>query len=430
MRRGWTIIRALRFVGWCGLTVIAGLALIVIAGEAYFRLTAPFPTTTSPMRFAPEIGVTRQSNAEMRATNGLEFWTVSRTNSLGFVDREPVSLERAAVGCHVTVIGDSYVEALEVPIAAKFHVRLEERAAQELPELDITTSAFGHGGTGQLAQLAYYDEFARRLRPRLLVLVFAPDDFVDNSPILKALADGLDPDHLGAVSAERTADGTMRLRPPDPDWQKYALPRSSPRSGFWLARPMDRVRGISWLASWLDAMSGILYSSYNHHADPELIARAEMLRRRASYATELDGWRPTSRGRMQQAFTQRNLPLVFRNALAFTAFALDQFKERAARDGAALVILSTHAVGIQGRLAFERLNALARARDIPVIDQHDYIVRRGYNNTNAHWSHGFYWNEVGHLWAAEALLEYLKRHPETCEGGRPGHPLDDARHDF
>ena len=52
-------------------------------------------------------------------------------------------MERAAASCHITMIGDSYVEALQVPIADKFHVRLEDLAARELRHLDVTTSAFG-----------------------------------------------------------------------------------------------------------------------------------------------------------------------------------------------------------------------------------------------------------------------------------------------
>ena len=58
--------------------------------------------------------------------------------------RNPGALhERAAASCHIAMIGDSYVEARQVPIADKFHVRLEELAARELRHLDITTSAFG-----------------------------------------------------------------------------------------------------------------------------------------------------------------------------------------------------------------------------------------------------------------------------------------------
>ena len=67
--------------------------------------------------------------------------------------------------------------------------------------------------TGQVSQLAYYDEFARTLRPALLVLVFVDNDFMNNAPILDGLQRGRDPDQLIDVSATRGADGTVTLRP-------------------------------------------------------------------------------------------------------------------------------------------------------------------------------------------------------------------------
>ena len=200
----------------------------------------------------------------MRHTNGLDFWTESRTNILGFVDREPIGLERAAASCHIAMLGDSYVEALQVPVADKFQVRLEELAAKELRHLDITTSAFGISGTGQVNQLAYYDEFARYLRPALLVLVFVNNDFMDNAPILKGLHQGIEPDKLTNVSATRGADGTITLQPPHPHSpeSRLAVPSRHPRV-------TDRLTDMSPLAKWLDAKRR---ASFPDDTDPELTA--------------------------------------------------------------------------------------------------------------------------------------------------------------
>ena len=140
--------RVLRLAGWNALLLIARLALVALIREAWLRSTVPFMEQYLPKVFVPGVGRMLPPGTEIRWTNGLDFWTVSRTNRLGFPDREPPSPERAAKGCHITVIGDSFVEASEVPIPQKFHVRLEEMAARELPHLDVTTSAFGRGGTG------------------------------------------------------------------------------------------------------------------------------------------------------------------------------------------------------------------------------------------------------------------------------------------
>ena len=406
-RAGTKIRRALRLVGWNVLFLVAGLVLIGVVGEMYFRLRAPFVESDAPYDWSPIVGTIFTPNAEVRWTNGLDFWTESRTNSLGFLDREPIGIERAAASCHIAMIGDSYVEARQVPIADKFQVRLEEIAAEELRHLDITTSAFGISGTGQVNQLAYYDEFVRYLRPALLVLVFVPNDFMNNAPILDGLQRGRDPDRLPNVSATRGADGTITLQPPHPYARESRFTVPS-----WYTHATDRLTGMSSLAKWLDAKRG---ASFPDDTDPELIAQVTLLSRRSPrYAALLDGWRPTTREGINPFRFTRDLPAVYEDALDFTGFALDQFRERADRDGTALVILSTHYVGTRGDLVFDRLTALAEPRGIPVIDYNDYVLRQGAEPRDARWEHDGHWNTAGHRWAAEALLEYLKQNQEIC----------------
>ena len=403
--------RALRLAGWNALFLVAGLALIGVVGEAYFRLRAPFVENVHPYAWSPTVGGIFTPNMEVRHTNGLDFWTESRTNRLGFVDRQPIGLERAAASCHIAMIGDSYVEALQVPIADKFHVRLEALAARELRHLDVTTSAFGISGTGQVNQLAYYDEFARYLRPALLVLVFVNNDFMNNAPILEGLHQGVDPDRLKNVSAARGADGTITLRPPWPGAEVRMAEMPPPP---WHTRAADHLTGMSPLAKWLDAKRR---ASFPDDTDPELVAQVALLSRRSpTYAALLDGWRPTTREGINDPFLYaREMPPVYEDALDFTAFALDQFRERANRDGAALVILSTHYMGTRGDLGFDRLTALAEPRGIPVIDYNDYVLRQGAEpRRDAAWEHDGHWNAAGHQWAAEVLLEYLKRNQEIC----------------
>ena len=411
---GTNIRRALRLVGWNVLFLVAGLSLIGVAGETYFRLRAPFLESGAPYAWFPTVGRISTPNAEVRWTNRLDFWTESRTNSLGFLDREPIGLERAAASCHIAMIGDSYVEARQVPIADKFQVRLEELAAEELRHLDITTSAFGIMDTGQVNQLAYYDEFARAFRPALLVLVFVDNDFVNNAPILYGLHRGVDPDRLIEVSATRGADGAITLRPPHPPSAESRLATMASTSPPWYTRVTDRLSDMSPFAKWLDANTRAWFPA---DTDPELVAWVALLSRRSPrYAALFDGWRPTTRGDIQEPFLYaQDLPPVYEDGLDFTGFALDQFRERADRDGAALVILTSNYMGTRGDLGFDRLTALAEARGIPVIDYHDYVLRQGAEpRRDTRWEHDNHWNIAGHRWAAEALLEYLKANQEIC----------------
>lgn len=394
--------RALRVAGWNALLVIAGAAAAAAGAEAYLRLTTPFSHVSHPRSFHPQAGRIGAPGAEVRWTNQLDFWTISRNNSLGFLDREPPPPERAAASCHVAILGDSFVEARQVPIGDKLQVRLEELAAQRMPAANVTTSAFGVSGAGQVAQLGYYDAFVRPLRPRLVVLVFVPNDLIDNTPAWRAVANGVHPRHQPFVSALREPGGGMRLQPPDPAYAQHRLPAPAPAAG-WLDRAARRSR----FARWLSAKTRVLWPAGDGAAQR---ARAELLRRDPEWAAELAGWSYAAHGAAAglaappSPFTER--------ALDYTAFALDRFRERARRDRFSLVLLITQRAAYAPDFMGERL---AGGRGIPVVDQAEYILRQGHELRDAVWRHNDHWSPAGHRWAAEALLSHLQRHPEICE---------------
>ena len=310
---------------------------------------------------------------KIRHTNSVDFWTITQSNSLGFLDREPVSSERAAESCHIAVIGDSFVDAREVSISDKLQTRLEELAVRERSDLDVTTSAFGISGTHQITQLPFYDEFARQMSPKIVVLVFVHNDLYVKIP----------------SNVKRGEDGYLKLQFPDPD---YGVSGST--TGLFPKpwRVLKKIARMSYFAHWLH--------------------------------TKIWWGR---RMRLREIHEKEDLPAGRQSDLDGVAFGLDRFKERTARDGASLVILSTHTMGTEGNPEFDRLSVMAEARGIPVIDQYDYILRQGGRIEDAHWPHDRHWSPTGHRWAAEALLEHLKLHPETCDGAASGGTYRDTR---
>ena len=403
MRFRWV----LRLLGWNVLLLSAGVVLIAIAGEAYLRLSMPFMVSDSVWKFVPNVGRLRPPNTEIRSTNGVDYWNISRTNSLGFLDREPPRPELAAATCHISMIGDSLVDAWEVPVHDKFHVRLEELAADELPHLNVTTSAFGIRNTGQVQQLPLYDEYARLLRPKLLVLVFVHNDFMDNVPILRLLRVG----GRRESTVHRRSDGRLELA-----WEdtrgRFPFLQSPPPQISWVDHAMKEVGERSHLFHWLRKKQMALFPTKRS----SFLMRAESLRGQLVHVELFEGWRPNTRKNVIGVFGLRNLPPFFKDALEYTAFALGQFRQRANRDGAELVVLASHTLKPYGELNFERLSQIAASLDIPVIDQADYILRQGSRLTDAGWKHDFHWSPDGHRWAAEALLEYIKEHPAICDG--------------
>ena len=402
-------VRALRVTAWNALFLISGLLLIALAGEIYLRLANPFIERSVPYQFVDGVGLIRKPNAELRYANwDADNFVVSRTNSQGFLDREPVSPERDDDACRITFIGDSFVEAMEAPIADKFHVKLEEMATRQLPHLDIATQAYGIFGTGQINQLPFYDKYARHLRPKLLILVFYINDFANNSTALQALTYGADPDKMLFQFAQRDARGTLRLRPPDPDYERFLLP-TLPKPWHW--KTWERLVSVSYLAKWVDTKK-----LWRYDFDPQIQTWTDIIAKRPCCAALLDRWQPVRWHSLDMQFTNENLLPVHEEALEYTAFSIDQFKRRADRDGVKLAILAaTPTMGTRGDPQFDRLSAIAETRGIPIISEYDYILKQGYDESEGYWTSEIHWNPTGHQRAAEAILEWLKANQDVCE---------------
>lgn len=120
------------------------------------------------------------------------------------------------------------------------------------------------------------------------------------------------------------------------------------------------------------------------------------------------------------------LPPPLDAGLEYTAFALSEFKARARRNGFALALLTTEAVGPAGTPMFERLAKLAEAAQIDVVNLHDHIVGRDARVADASWRTDWHWSPQGHRWAAEALLEYLTANQHVCAEPPTTRPSDPA----
>ena len=401
---------------WNTLFFISGLLLIALAGEIYLGLTKPFVQSSIPYYFVDGVGLIREPNAELRYTRWEDgFFVVSHTNSQGFLDREPISPERAADGCHIAFIGDSFVESKEVPIADKFQVRLEEIAARELPHLAITTQAYGIGGTGQINQLPFYDEYARHLNPKLLILVFHSTDFTDNPIATQAIGYGMDPDRMPFMSAQKDAHGNLELRPPDPEYDRFLLP--SGRSAGVLDRAWYRLTRVSYFANWVDRrILHIGNSMWRNQRPHDFATWANILAERPCCAWLTDVLQPGETFSIKRPYAETTLPPGYEEALEYTAFGIDQFKRRADRDGANLTILAaTSHMGTRGDPRFDRLYAIAEPLGIPVISDYEYNLRQEHDAQNGTWTFDGHWNAVGHQWVAETILEWLKENQHVCD---------------
>ena len=364
LRERFSFRRVARLAGWNVLVLFALLLLAAGGAEVWLRVTVPFRGNVTPVRLTPGVGFMRPPHGEHRITNGIDFWQASRVNSLGFLDREPPDAERAAESCHVTLIGDSFVEGREVPLGDRVQVRLEELAARELPELDVTTSGFGFIGTGQINQLAFYDAFARGLSPDVVALVAVDNDFYENALPLYAHINGFHPDYPPHLSARRGADGEMEFVPPADvsDYRENKLPA--------LPGPVSMGQRVE---RELRERSYLIDRWFREYVDPwtpwrpvgperlrALERRAALISLHPLHASFARGWSAEEPFETPWArFLEERPPPVYRDALDAMRFALEQFSGRAERDGATLVILASHTLGGEGDGLFELLRGLA-----------------------------------------------------------------------
>jgi hypothetical protein len=101
----------------------------------------------------------------------VEFGVDVATNSLGFRDRE-WSTAKPTGTIRIAVLGDSFVEGIQVPVEHTFSRVLEDELARRLGPTSIETMNFGVSNFSLAQLLMTYQEYVRRFDPDYVV-VFA-----------------------------------------------------------------------------------------------------------------------------------------------------------------------------------------------------------------------------------------------------------------
>jgi hypothetical protein len=297
-----------------------------------------------------------------------------------------------------------------VPITQKLQVHLESLLARAYPDRRIETSAFGRSGAGTAVELAYYEAYGRDLQPDLVVLVFADNDFADNSALLAGIGYGWHPDHPPwPLFEEDPGTGGFRSVAPDRDSARHRLDgERPPDAAAWLKEHLGWSRLVQRLAL-------TLMPSGERQERLETL-RIERLSREERFGRKLAGWRYPDDLDHNQMFFAREMPPAFDEALRITDHILGRFAEEAERHGFAMLIAAVPGCSAppggnpqqrelidRGQLA--RLEQVAAPHGIPVLDLGTAFAAKGDPHT-AHWRHDTHWNPTGHRWAAEAIAEF------------------------
>jgi len=424
--------RILATIGPPIVSTVAAIALLCAVGEVFFRFRAPFSEPVWPLLVDSTFGTTFIPGKEVRVTNGVDFWTATRANSIGFLDREPPGA-KASGTCRVLFVGDSFVEAAQVPIEQKLQVVFEQIHRERLPEQKVETLALGFSGTGQANQLQFYDVFGHNFAPDVVVLVFVNNDFANNSAVLEAVRNGWHPDHAPRLFFRRDRrSGQFVPAPVDADYASFRLPAPPAPPDTRLRRLHRSLRSSSRFYSWLFSQLSIQYpAAVSALADPPISEtyafRMRVIEQLPGYADVFTGWRYPDDLHPDRMFYTDELPPVFAEADALTAHALDEFAARGKRDGFELLVLAPYGMSKSSREgetehgrrlvdagARKRLEALLAPRGIPLVDQMAWIDVHGGSADEAHFSRDGHWSPKGHLWAAQAVLDYFVHHPDLC----------------
>jgi hypothetical protein len=406
------------------LVAVVALVLSLLAVELVLAWRLPFAQISWPGAFDPRVGRIFAPHGEVQYTNYADFALTQRANALGFLDREPPG-EKAPGMFRVLVLGDSFVEAVQVPIEQKIHVVLERLLAERHPDRRFETSAFGHSAAGTAAEYAYYETYGRALRPDLVVVVFVQNDFADDSPLLESITYGWWPDHPPWPLFDIEAGGGFRRLTVEPDTTLRTIdvaPPPDPTFGWRGRLRWSRLAQMAFNAADLRWQ----WTSRNQMAiESALLAR---LRNDARYQPKLEGWRYPDDLDHNQMFFAREMPPVFEEAVALTDHVFGLFAEARARDGFELLILATPPCSatparrpdrreLVDKGLLKRIERIAARHDMPVVDLATAFAERG-NPEDAHWRHDSHWNAVGHRWAAEVVADFVDAHAERLLGTR------------
>ncbi len=425
----WTTAMIARFFGNRFISSVARWAVTIFVlflfGEIYFRVSQPFLHSTA----------SAGPGSTFRSTNNVDFWVETRTNSLGFPDREPeISFDEDV--CRVLFIGDSFVAAEQVPIERKSHILLEKMLnASPSFKKEAQTFALGRNGTGQIEQLSFYDEFADLIKPDIVILVVTSNDFYDNSMVLNSIHTGIHPLHPQNLLAKiDRVTGNLKWYAGEKNYKNYKIKAPVPKDWTYIVKNSSLLlRKYSYFYSWiLTNITMQLPDTFEFLVRTPGIKdiysyRISQIEKIPGYENVFERWNYPEDVSHIDMFFAENMPAVFEEAVSLAGFALDEFLDRKEEDGFELVALLTHTLyrkfnsgtELYGRRMIEtgaqrRWLRLLDERGIDAVDEVEFILASGGAVQDAHFSRDGHWSPQGHKWAAEALLSYFEKKGKLC----------------
>lgn len=163
------------------MVLLASGSFGLVLAEIGLRLFVP--VTDIPFYFwDPVVGPRRAPDQEGRYVRGAEINAPYHLNSQGWNHPEDYSTVKPPGTLRVCVVGDSYVEALQVPYEQSFFALAQQRMSR--PDRPVQWYAFGCSGSGTAQEYLVIGHYVLDYNPDVVVILFMSNDLFDCSPYL------------------------------------------------------------------------------------------------------------------------------------------------------------------------------------------------------------------------------------------------------
>ena len=321
-----------------------------------------------------------------------EFFVPVHINDAGRRDLDR-ALDKPADALRVMLLGDSFVEALQVPIEQTFARGLEQKLAAAIGR-PVEVVSMGVSGYGTASEYLWYREVGRRFHPDIVLLSFYPgNDVRNNSPTLEPT--------LKPVYA---ADGSL-----------------------------DHVNGGK------GAEDGGGRGLLNRSAAYQYI-RKLVLTRQPALAERLADWGVLKREALRPVPMESGVPVDYwvfasqpppewQDAWAHTEALLSAFKDAVTADGATFVVMvvtareqiypddwaqlqatypAMHDVQWDLNGPERRVLSWCALNDVRCVPLSPAFVAARDASPRLHWHFDGHWTPAGHALAAETMAEALR----------------------
>lgn len=248
-------------------SALIALSLAAAFGILEVGLRLFYPMSDFLWQWDERIGMKLIPGKQGRSVRPGSFDVAVSVNADGFRDRDH-AVAKPAGGFRIVLLGDSFVEAIQVRFEDSVGAVLQQRLERSRGRVE--TMNFGVSGSGTARQYLALREYALRYRPDLVLLFFVGNDVSDNSPRLKGAPYFPYPRLSGAGNLLRDSAGEplfttfaapeARLALPDAvkhHWKTYRFlrqlaDRSAPvaRSGLGYYELYRRDPRPAWAEAW------------------------------------------------------------------------------------------------------------------------------------------------------------------------------------